>query len=140
MRQSARVLRAGRPGYVEVTVCRGAACSHARVCGSCEHCGLLEGASEIVVEARNDVGAQVGDTVILETDTRSVLGVAAVLYLVPFALFLALSLFGSAIGCSERVAAALGCGGFALGLFGAYILERDRRKHPIRFQVAAIKR
>ena len=87
MRQTAQVIRTVSPGYVEVKVRRASACASAHNCGSCDHCSFMENAPEIVVVAEDDRGAQVGDTVTVESATSSVLGAAVLLYIVPFILF-----------------------------------------------------
>lgn len=138
MKQSAQVLRTVSPGYVEVKVRRTSACASAHSCGSCDHCSMMENAPEIVVVAQDGVGAAPGDTVTVETAAAGVLSAALLLYIVPFVLFFAGYFMGSALGWRESVAIVLGGGGFALGLLGAYALDRYRRKRQITFQVTAI--
>lgn len=138
MKQSAQVLRVVSPGYVEVKVRRTSACASAHNCGSCDHCSMMENAPEIVVVAQDEMGAGPGDAVTVETATAGVLSAALLLYLAPLVLFFAGYLAGMALGWSEGSAIALGGGGFALGLLGAYGLDRYRRKRQITFRVTAI--
>lgn len=140
MKQTAQVIRAVRPGYVQVKVRRTSACASAHNCGSCDHCAMMENAPEIVVEAMDTHGAQAGDTVVVESATASVLGAAVLLYVVPFFLFFLGYLLGGSAGWGEGAAIALGGGGFALGLFAAMALDRYRRKNkPVTFRVVSIE-
>ena len=118
MRQTAQVIRTVSPGYVEVKVRRASACASAHNCGSCDHCSFMENAPEIVVVAEDDRGAQVGDTVTVESATSSVLGAAVLLYIVPFILFFSGYLMGMSLQWTEG--AAIGLGGSAS--FWAYWL------------------
>lgn len=140
MKQTAEVIRAVKPGYVEVRVRRVSACASAHACGSCDHCSMMEHAPEIVVLAENPVGAGPGDTVTVESATSSVLGAAVVLYLVPFLLFFAGYLIGNALHWAEGMSIALGGGGFFAGLLAAFALDRLRRhRNVISFKVTAIE-
>ena len=82
MTQFAIIKKLTAPDKAEVEVLRGTACGDD--CGSCEVCHY---ASKIRVEARNDVGAQLGDRVEIEARTSRVLGAAVLVYVVPFVLF-----------------------------------------------------
>lgn len=140
MQQTAQVIRSISPGYVEVKVRRTSACAGAHNCGSCDHCSMMENAPEIVVVARNEKGAREGDTVVVESATSSVLGAAAVLYIVPLALFFLGYFLGLGLGWTEGSAIGLGGAGFALGLFGAAGLDRYLRKHrPVQFRVTSVE-
>ena len=75
MTQYAIIKKLTGPEKAEVEVLRGTACGDD--CGSCEVCHY---APKIRVEARNAIGAAVGDKVEIETATSRVLG-AAVLVL-----------------------------------------------------------
>jgi len=99
---------------------------------------MMENAPEIVVEAEDALGAQVGDTVTVETATAGVLGAAVLLYIVPFVLFFAFYFIGGALKWTEGAAIALGGGGFALGLLGAFLLDRYRRGHDLAYKITAI--
>ena len=129
MRQTAQVIRTVSPGYVEVKVRRASACASAHHCGSCDHCRFRENAPEIVVVAEDDRGAQVGDTVTVESATSSVLGAAVLLYIVPFILFFSGYLMGMSLQWTEGAAIGLGGIGFVLGLLAAIGLDRYRKHH-----------
>lgn len=139
MQQKAQVIRSVSPGYVEVKVRRTSACASAHNCGSCDHCSMMENAPEIVVVAKDEKGAQVGDTVTVESATSSVLGAALTLYIVPFLLFFLGYFLGQGLAWTEGAAIGLGGIGFALGLLGAAGLDRYLRKHRPEFRVTAIE-
>lgn len=138
MKQTAKVTRLVKPGYVEVKVRRASACASAHNCGSCDHCSFMENAPEILVVAEDRFGAQVGDTVQVETATGKVLGAAAVLYLVPVALFFLGYFLGNFMGWSEGAAIGAGGVGFALGMLVAVGLDRYRKKHALSFRVVSV--
>lgn len=71
-------------GLAEVEVTRRSACGHD--CAKCGGCGGLE-TQTLYVTARNHAHASVGDRVLLEGETRQVLGFAVLVYLLPLVLF-----------------------------------------------------
>ncbi|MCL2546464.1 MAG: SoxR reducing system RseC family protein [Oscillospiraceae bacterium] len=99
-------------GTVEIIVKRGAACGHG--CLTCGSCGV----STITLNAYNNCNALVGDAVVVQTPTKSILGMAAWLYVLPIALFLG----------GYAVAPWVGAVAFVVTL-GAAILCGRRRKH-----------
>lgn len=137
MKQTATVIRITPKGCAQVRVRRASACAGAHNCGSCDHCSMMENAPEIVVEAENSCGAQVGDTVVVESSTRKVLGAAALLYLLPVLLFFLGYALGNGLNWPESGAIALGGGGFALGLLGAWGLDRYRRSRPVTYRIVS---
>lgn len=137
MRQSAQVIQITPNGYAQVKVRRASACASAHNCGSCDHCSMMENAPEIIVNAVNTCGAQVGDMVIVESETGKVLGAAALLYLLPVILFFVGYFLGNSFGWTESGAIATGGAGFALGLLGAWCLDRYRRNRPVTYHVVS---
>ena len=71
-------------GLAEVEVTRRSACGHD--CAKCGGCGGLE-TQTLYVTARNHAHASVGDRVLLEGETRQVLGFAVLVYLLSRAVF-----------------------------------------------------
>ena len=71
-------------GLAEVEVTRRSACGHD--CAKCGGCGGLE-TQTLYVTARNHAHASVGDRVLLEGETKQVLGFAVLVYLLPLVLF-----------------------------------------------------
>lgn len=137
MVQTAKVTRLLPGGRAEVAVKRQSACGH-----DCSQCG--GGCSEMMVSptvavvADNLVNAQPGDTVTVESATGKVLGAAALVYLVPFALFFLGYFLGSLVRLPEGAAIAAGAAGFAGGLALAILLDRRMRKtRGITFRITA---
>lgn len=79
MTQIATVERILEDGYAEISVPRKSACGHD--CEECAGCGMT-GAS-IYARARNNPCAQPGDKVVVESSTKKLLGVVALVYLLP---------------------------------------------------------
>lgn len=122
----------------EIEVRRVSACGH-----DCAQCG--GGCSEmvktgpVVVLADNPLCAQPGDRVVVESSSGSILGFAAVVYLLPLVLFFAGYFIACALGAGE--AAALGCGGvcFVLSVVIAVAVDRrTRRRSRELFSIVAI--
>ena len=123
MTQTATVtaLPAASDGQVELTITRQTACGH-----SCDGCGRCTGkAADLVIWAGSDIPVELGDRVEVCSNDR-VLGMAAVVYVLPVVLFLAGYLLPAYLTEPWRYA----CGGlgFALGLAGAVICDRVVKK------------
>ncbi len=123
MRRKATVAALLPDGRAELLVSRKSACSGD--CHSCGGCGAIE--QTLRLTARNPVGARQGDIVWLESGSRTVLTSAALLYLLPLLLFFAGYLAATPLG---SWAAAVGAGGFALGLLPAFWYNRRLKMHP----------
>ena len=108
----------GGDGQVELTVRRQSACGH-----DCAGCGGCAG-QELVIHARTDIPLALGDRVEVYSGGR-VLGIAALVYLGPVALFLLGYLLSA--GAAEAARYLWGGAGFALGLAGAGGGGRPRR-------------
>ena len=108
----------GGDGQVELTVRRQSACGH-----DCAGCGGCAG-QELVIHARTDIPLALGDRVEVYSGGR-VLGIAALVYLGPVALFLLGYLLSA--GAAEAARYLWGGAGFALGLAGAAGGDRPRR-------------
>lgn len=126
-------------GQAEIEVRRVSACGH-----SCEECG--GGCSElvrtgpVVVLADNPLNAQPGDKVVVESSTRSILGFAAVVYLLPLVLFFAGYFIAGALGAGEGAALAWGGGCFAASIAVAVLVDRRAKKTSgQRFSIVAIR-
>ena len=87
MQQTATVTKLLPGNKAELTVHRQTACGHD--CSNCGGCGEIV-TKPIIVIADNSIGADVGDSVVITGSSKQVLGLAAVVYLVPFVLFFAL--------------------------------------------------
>lgn len=88
-------------------------------CGEAGGCGLSDGKGKPLQRLRNDVGAQVGDTVILTVPDGAVLRAVVYCYLLPLALVLGLAAAGMAL--AQEPGAILGA---ILGLLSGWIVLR----------------
>jgi positive regulator of sigma E activity len=84
MEQTVKVCRLLPNGMAEVMRIRESACSGD--CHKCSGCGAAK--QTMLFEAVNAIGAGVGDVVVVESDTASVLKGAALLYVLPLVTFL----------------------------------------------------
>ena len=133
MTQFAIIKKLTAPDKAEVEVLRGTACGDD--CGSCEVCHY---ASKIRVEARNDVGAQLGDRVEIEARTSRVLGAAVLVYVVPFVLFFIGYAVAAALNFSEGLSMVMSFAAFAVGMVIVVIVGRRHRKNPITYNIARV--
>ena len=138
MVQTAKVTRILENGLAEVAVKRQSACGHD--CSQCGGCSEMLVGQTVAVVAENPVRAMPGDTVTVESATGRVLRAAALLYLVPFALFFVLYLLAISLGAPEGGGIGAGFAGFAAGLLLAVAADRRmRRKKSITFRITAIQ-
>ena len=107
-------------GRAEVEVTRRSACGHD--CAKCGGCGGLE-TQTLYVTARNHTDAGIGDRVLIEGETGRVLGLAALVYMLPLVLFFIGYAIGNAAGGGAAGALAGGVL-FALGIIGAIFYSR----------------
>lgn len=123
MTQNAVVTELTGEGWAQIEVHRFSACGHD--CSQCGGgCAELTRTGPVRVLARNPVGAQPGDRVVVESASRSILGFAAVVYLLPLVLFFAGYLAAHALGAGEGAAIGTGGGCFALSLVIAVFVDR----------------
>lgn len=121
MTQIGTVTAVPEPGAAVVQVARQSACAHN--CAGCAGCGAMAGS--LSVRARSALELSPGDRVELYSDGR-VLGIAALVYLGPVALFLLGYLLSA--GAAEAARYLWGGAGFALGLAGAAVCDRRLKK------------
>ena len=107
-------------GRAEVEVTRRSACGHD--CAKCGGCGGLE-TQTLYVTARNHTDAGIGDRVLIEGETGRVLGLAALVYMLPLVLFFIGYAIGNAAGGGAS-GALVGGVLFALGIIGAIFYSR----------------
>lgn len=140
MRQKAVIMETyGERAKIKVlrsSMCEG--CSKKEGGGSCA-CGELLGANRVMVaEAANEVKADVGDTVEIETESSVVLGYAALVFLLPILLFF----FGYAIAreWSEHIYLPWIAGGcaFLLSFIPILILEKRKQKLAPQIRIVAV--
>lgn len=109
-------------GYALISVPRKSACGHD--CEECAGCGMTGAA--IKAKAKNPVGAQPGQKVIVESSTKKLLGVVALVYVLPVVFFL-LGYFLS-VGLAEGVRYAIAIGAAALTMIPIVLYDRHARR------------
>ena len=110
MTQIATVEKILSDGYAEISVPRKSACGHD--CEECAGCGMTGAA--IYARAKNLPNAQPGQKVVVESSTGKLLGVVAVVYVLPVVFFL-LGYFLS-VGLAESVRYVIAIAAAALAL------------------------
>lgn len=123
MTQIATVERILPGGMAEISVPRKSACGHD--CEECAGCGV-SGAS-VRAAARNQIGAEVGQKVVVESSTKKLLGVMLVVYILPFALFL-LGYFCTGALADEALRYGIAIAAFVVGIIPALIYDRRMRR------------
>ena len=106
-------------GYAEVSVPRKSACGHD--CEECAGCGMTGAA--IKARARNDIGAQPGDKVVVESSTKKIF------YVLPVVLFL-LGCFLSE-GLAEGMRYAIAVATFVVSFIPCVLYDRHARKKEL---------
>lgn len=133
MQQNARVTAILPDEKAEVLVVRRSACS-----GDCHSCGGCAAQSQSLrLTVRNPVGASVGDAVCIESPSGTVLKAAALVYLLPPALFLVGYLAARPL---NAWAAAVGGGGFLIGLLPAFVCNRAMTRKPPEYVITGFVR
>lgn len=122
MTQIATVEKILPGGFVEISVPRKSACGHD--CEECAGCGMTGAA--IHARAKDPVGVRPGQKVVVESATRKILGVVALVYLLPVVGFL-LGYFLSE-GLAEGVRYAIAIGAAALAFPPSVAYDRHAKK------------
>ena len=117
MKQTVRIVSIPEPGIAEVFLERESACSGD--CHKCSGCGAIR--ETLFVRAENRIGADVGDHVVVETATHTVMKAVLLVYLVPVVLFFVGYVLGAVLSFLPGLTGALG---FALGIIPAVFLNR----------------
>lgn len=123
MRQKATVDALIADGRAVLTVVRESACSGD--CHTCGGCGSVK--QTLSVTADNPIGAKIGERVWVESNGAPVLKGAALVYLLPLALFLAAYLVAIPLGAWAFAVAA---GAFAVGFLPAVAYNRKIKREP----------
>ncbi len=130
MEQIVRVSRLLPEGRAEVIRVRESACSGD--CHKCSGCGAAKQALLLTVE--NPIGARVGDTVVISSDSGHVLKAAAVLYLLPLVLFLAGYLLGAMLW---QRGAIIGVSALILGVAAIKLYDKRLSKKEIIYTITS---
>ncbi len=96
--------------------------------GSCGAGELLGAGKTMTAVASNEIGAAVGDTVELETESRTVLGYAALVFLFPILLCGGAYGVSTALGAGEKAAMIWAVGGFAGAFLLILVFDRLKKK------------
>ncbi len=123
MTQIATVERILDEGHAEISVPRKSACGHD--CEECAGCGVTGAA--VHARALNPIGAAPGQKVVVESSTRKMLRIVALVYLIPVALFFLGYFAAMAVTASVAVQYAAAAAGFILGILGAVAYDRRLR-------------
>lgn len=123
MTQIATVERILDPNHAEISVPRKSACGHD--CEECAGCGVTGAA--VKARAVNPIGARPGQKVVVESSTKKMLRIVALVYLTPILLFLAGYLGALALTASVAIQYTAAALGFALGIAVAVTYDRRLR-------------
>lgn len=123
MQQRAVVKKLLPNNMAEIEVQRQGACSHD--CSKCGGCSTTD--VRVSAQAFNGAGAKVGDWVTIEGETKRVLGLAAIVYVIPLVLFFVFYA-AAAVTFLSSFAGLVGCAGFAAGIAGAVFYNKHMQK------------
>ena len=126
MEQIVRVRQTFEDGTAMVLHVRESACS-----GDCHKCSGCGAAKEtLLIPAVNSIHADVGDLVVIRSETGPVLRAATVLYMVPLAMFFLGYLLGDMWQGRGTLCSVLG---FALGIAAAVLYDRKvvKKRKPV---------
>ena len=110
-------------GYARISVPRKSACGHD--CEECAGCGVSGAA--VHARAKNEIGAQPGQKVVVESSTKKLLGVVALVYLLPVIFFLLGYFLTEGLGETTRYLIAAGA--FALSFIPCILYDRYSRRY-----------
>lgn len=123
MTQIATVERILDLNHAEISVPRKSACGHD--CEECAGCGVTGAA--VHARAINPIGARPGQKVVVESSTQKMLGIVALVYLIPVALFLLGYLVMVFLNAGVGVQYFTAVLGFAAGIVLAILYDRRLR-------------
>ena len=125
MTQIATVEKILDAGFVEFSVPRKSACGHD--CEECAGCGMTGAA--IHARASDPVGVKPGDKVVVQSETKKLLGVVALVYLLPVVAFL-LGYFLSE-GLAEKVRYIIAIAAAAAAFLPSIFYDRYAKRHEV---------
>lgn len=123
MTQIATVERILDPNHAEISVPRKSACGHD--CEECAGCGVTGAA--VHARAVNTIGARPGQKVVVESSTQKMLGIVALVYLIPVVLFMLGYLVMVFLKASVGVQYFAAVIGFTIGIALAILYDRRLR-------------
>jgi len=113
--------------YAVVENERKSACEgcHKNVDGNpCSICSLAGGNRKISMSAYNKIGAEVGDRVEVETESRRVLWYAALIFILPIVIALVGYYIGNAVSDGDKLGLLLAVAGMVLAFAGVAIYSK----------------
>lgn len=125
MTQIATVEKKLEPGFVEISVPRKSACGHD--CEECAGCGMAGAA--IHARASDPIGVEPGDKVVVQSETKKLLGVVALVYLLPVIAFL-LGYFLSD-GLAEKVRYCIAIAAAIAAFIPSIFYDRYAKRHEV---------
>lgn len=138
MMQIAQVRQVLAGGQAQVAVVRKGACSHD--CSKCGGCTPTANLPTILTVADNHLGAGVGDTVLVESASAPIIGMAAALYLLPMLLLVLGYALGQTWSLGELGSIGTAAGGFVLAVVGLMAWDRHlKKKSAVHFTITQIK-
>ena len=145
MRQKATVIETTGDSceIARVRVLRSSMCEgcESRSDGKTCACSLMLGsAREMIAEADNSIGARAGDDVEIETDSETVIGYAALVFLVPIFGALLFYLIGQRCFSFPHAPAVCAIAGFGVSFLPAFIVDRINRKKTPRIRIVSVNR
>ena len=108
-------------------------------CGECKACILGNTESSVILPARNDVGAVVGDTVYFVAKQKPWFA-TLLLFLFPLVLLLAGLIVSLLIGVDELISVAIGLGCMAIGFISVLILDKTYFSKKYLAQITRIEK
>ena len=123
MTQIATVERILDSNHAVISVPRKSACGHD--CEECAGCGVSGAAVEAI--ALNQIGARPGEKVVVQSSTKKMLGIVALVYTTPIVLFILGYLMMVAVSASVSIQYTVAIAGFLAGIVIAILYDRRLR-------------
>lgn len=124
MTQNATVLAVHKDGRADISVRRMSSCGE-----NCASCAANCANRDILATAVNSAGAEVGDTVVVESSTSKVLKIAMLVYLVPIVMLIAGYAVCAALGLGEGVCIAVSLAMMLVGTLAAKLANNAANKN-----------
>ncbi|MGN1408703.1 MAG: SoxR reducing system RseC family protein [Eubacteriales bacterium] len=120
----------GKDAVIETSrrsMCEGCR-KHGGCGGHCEISGIVASNGKMRAEADNSIGAKVGDTVEVETESGAVLGYAALVFIFPIFVCAAFYALFERIFSSETFGYIGAAAGFVLTFLGIMLFDKYKKK------------
>jgi sigma-E factor negative regulatory protein RseC len=132
--QTAIVKRIINDGLAEVSVERASACGD-----SCATCAAGCSRKRVLnVTAVNKISALPGDRVIIESSGLKFFSIAALVYILPLAFFLAAYFLATLLNAMESVCILISTGAFIVGCLAVYLINKFiRRDRKLDFEIVS---